>query len=59
MLSNYLTNQKDEFGVYVTLDETKESHLRNMESLGIKKPENLQIFDYKGIEGIGGRRSPS
>ena len=46
VLSNYLIGQEDEFGVYATLEETKESHLRNMKSLGIKRPENLQIFDY-------------
>jgi len=39
----------DEFGVYMTLEETTESHLRNMESLGIKVPENLLISDYSDI----------
>ena len=49
VLSNYLTKRKNEFGVYATLEETKESHLRNMASLGIRKPERLQIFDYQDI----------
>jgi KaiC/GvpD/RAD55 family RecA-like ATPase len=49
VLSNYLTKHKDEFGVYATLEEPKESHLRNMKSLGIKVPERLQIFDYQDM----------
>ncbi len=48
-LANYLNKRKDECGVYVTLEESKDSHLRNMASLGIKKPERLQIFDYQDI----------
>ena len=49
VLSNYLIERENEFGVYATLEETKESHLRNMGSLGIKKPDRLQIFDYQDI----------
>ena len=49
VLSNYLIEHEGEFGVYATLEEPKESHLRNMASLGIKKPDRLQIFDYKDI----------
>jgi len=48
-LSNYLIENEKEFGVYATLEEPKESHLRNMGSLGIRKPERLQIFDYQDI----------
>lgn len=48
VLSNHLARSK-KFGVYATLEEPKESHLRNMKSLGIKKPDNLQIFDYSDI----------
>lgn len=49
VLSNYLIENEKEFGVYATLEEAKESHLRNMGSLGIRKPERLQIFDYQDI----------
>ncbi len=49
VLSNYLSKHNDEFGVYATLEESRESHLRNMDSLGIKKPDHLQIFDYQDI----------
>ncbi len=49
VLSNYLIENENEFGVYATLEEAKESHLRNMGSLGIRKPERLQIFDYQDI----------
>ncbi|MDI6855275.1 MAG: ATPase domain-containing protein [Candidatus Thermoplasmatota archaeon] len=48
VLSNHLARAK-KFGVYATLEEPKESHLRNMRSLGIKKVEGLEIFDYSDI----------
>ena len=32
-----------EFGLYTTLEETAESHLNNMDSLGIESSLNLQI----------------
>ena len=38
-----------EFGMYMTLEETTESHLRNMQSLGIEVPDNLLISDYSDI----------
>ena len=47
-LSNYLRDN-DESGIYVTLEESTESHLRNMESLGIEIPENLYISDHTDI----------
>ena len=49
VLSNYLSKEKKEFGVYATIEETKESHLRNMRSLGIKMPDNMEMFDYSDI----------
>jgi KaiC/GvpD/RAD55 family RecA-like ATPase len=49
ILSNYLTKRKDEFGVYATLEESKESHLRNIASQGIKTPDNMEMFDYSDI----------
>lgn len=49
VMANYLTKKKEEFGVYATIEETKESHLRNMDSLGIKMPGNMEMFDYYDI----------
>ncbi len=48
MISNYIA-VTGEHGLYASLEETKESHLRNMENLGIKKPDRLHIFDYKDL----------
>lgn len=48
LFSSYLKNS-DECGIYVTLEESTESHLRNMESLGITIPENLFISDHTDI----------
>ena len=49
ILSNHLKARPDEFGMYVTLEESTESHLKNMTSLGIDIPENLLISDYSDI----------
>jgi KaiC/GvpD/RAD55 family RecA-like ATPase len=49
LLSNHLKNNPKEFGMYVTLEETTESHLKNMTSLGIDIPDNLLISDYSDI----------
>jgi len=51
LLSKHLEN-RDEFGVYMTLEETTESHLRNMKSLGISIPDNLLISDYSDIRNL-------
>jgi len=48
IISNYLIGN-NEHGLYITLDEDKESLLRNMVSVGIKKIDRLHIFDYKDI----------
>jgi KaiC/GvpD/RAD55 family RecA-like ATPase len=40
-----------EFGLFATLEETTESHLKNMESLGIEPSVNLQISDYTDFRG--------
>jgi KaiC/GvpD/RAD55 family RecA-like ATPase len=48
VLSKYLEH-RDEFGIYVTLEESTESHLRNMQSMGISIPDNLLISDYTDI----------
>jgi KaiC/GvpD/RAD55 family RecA-like ATPase len=49
IMSNHLKNNPDEFGMYVTLEESTVSHLKNMQSLGISIPENLLISDYTDI----------
>jgi len=38
-----------EFGLYTTLEETAESHLNNMDSLGIEPSLNLQISDFTDL----------
>ncbi len=48
IFSKYLS-KTNEFGIYMTLEETTESHLRNMRSLKIEIPENLIISDYSDI----------
>ena len=48
MISNHLA-ANDEHGLYVTLEQSKESHLRNMSSLGIKKRDELHVFDYRDM----------
>lgn len=48
ILSEHL-KQNDQFGIYMTLEETTESHIRNMKSLKIDLPDNLLISDYSDI----------
>ncbi|MEA1984574.1 MAG: ATPase domain-containing protein [Euryarchaeota archaeon] len=45
MMSNYLENT-DEYGVYITLEQNKESHLANIMSMGINVSDRLLISDY-------------
>ncbi|SFM71545.1 RAD55 family ATPase [Methanolobus profundi] len=45
MLSSYL-KAADEYGLYITLEESKANHIRNMEHMGVKLTENLGILDY-------------
>ncbi len=40
ILSSYLWKHKGEKAVYITIEETEESHIRNMRSLGIAFPKN-------------------
>ena len=40
---------RDESGIYFTLEESEESHTRNMRSLGLNLPKNLTIVDYTHI----------
>ncbi len=48
MISNHLA-ANDEHGLYVTLEQSKESHFQNMSSLGIKKRDELHVFDYRDM----------
>ena len=50
LLTDYLRN-RDEFGLYATLEETAESHLKNMESVGIPPCLNMQITDFTDLRG--------
>ncbi|UGV41233.1 signal transduction protein [Methanococcoides orientis] len=45
ILSKYLDNSS-EFGIYITLEQNKRSHLENMKSMGIELSENLAISDF-------------
>jgi KaiC/GvpD/RAD55 family RecA-like ATPase len=48
MMSNHLAVDGGQ-GLYITLEQNKESHLKNMSSLGITKGNELHIFDYRDI----------
>jgi KaiC/GvpD/RAD55 family RecA-like ATPase len=48
MVSKYLA-ASGEHGLYLTLEQTKESHFKNMESLGLKKSDVLHVFDYRDV----------
>ncbi len=45
IISSYLWKHSDENAVYVTFEETKESHMRNMESLGISIPAKQYFIE--------------
>ncbi len=51
IISKYLED-KDEFGLYTTLEETVESHLTNMESLGMDLTSKMQISDFTDLREI-------
>ncbi|MCK4718221.1 MAG: signal transduction protein [Thermoplasmata archaeon] len=51
LMSKYLEKQ-GEFGLYTTLEETVSSHLKNMESLGIKLSLNMQVSDLTDIREV-------
>ena len=44
--------QTNEFGLYTTLEETVQSHLKNMESLGISLSLNMQISDFTDLRDV-------
>ena len=51
LMSSYLRD-KNEFGLYCTLEETVDSHLKNMESIGAKLSMKMQISDLTDIREI-------
>ena len=51
LMSSYL-RRTNEFGLYTTLEETVQSHLKNMESLGIELSMNMQISDFTDLREI-------
>ena len=48
VVSNYL-ERSGEFGLYVTLEETAESHMRNMRSLNIPINDKMEISDFTDL----------
>ena len=51
LMSQYLKD-KNEFGLYATLEETVDSHLKNMESIGAKLSMKMQISDLTDLREI-------
>jgi KaiC/GvpD/RAD55 family RecA-like ATPase len=45
LLSKYLVSC-GEYGIYITLEQSKESHLNNMKSMGVGLSDNLYISDF-------------
>jgi KaiC/GvpD/RAD55 family RecA-like ATPase len=50
LLTKYV-NTTGNFGLYATLEESTDSYLNNMESIGITPSVNLQISDYTDFRG--------
>ncbi len=48
LLTNYLVATGGH-GIYVTLEQTRDSHLMNMTNLCLKKTDTLEIFDYRDV----------
>lgn len=51
VMSQYLRD-KNEFGLYATLEETVDSHLKNMESVGAKLSMKMQISDLTDLREV-------
>ena len=51
LMSQYLESV-NQFGLYCTLEETSQSHLRNMKSLGIKLSPHMQISDFTDLREV-------
>lgn len=48
VMSRHLASS-DQIGMYLTLEETSESHSRNMKSIGIPATENVVVSDFTDI----------
>jgi len=48
LMSSYLRD-KNEFGLYATLEESSDSHVKNMSSLGAKMTTKMQISDLTDL----------
>ncbi len=51
MMSSYLDNANEK-GLYITLEESADSHLNNMRSIGIKLSPNMEISDFTDLREI-------
>lgn len=51
LMSQYLESV-NQFGLYCTLEETSQSHLKNMKSLGIKLSPHMQISDFTDLREV-------
>lgn len=58
VMSAYLKQSK-QFGLYTTLEESVQSHLKNMDSLGIELSMNMQISDFTDLREIDQMVGPS
>jgi KaiC/GvpD/RAD55 family RecA-like ATPase len=48
LISNFLAGS-NRHAVYATMEENEESYLRNMTGIGVKKMDNMHIFDYRDM----------
>ena len=46
LMSRYLENNPDQIGLYATIEESKDSLLKNLKSIGIKPNDRIFIADY-------------
>jgi KaiC/GvpD/RAD55 family RecA-like ATPase len=51
IMSTYL-NATEEFGLYTTLEESADSHVRNMKSLGMPLSDNMQLSDFTDLREV-------
>lgn len=51
LMSSYLRD-KNEFGLYATLEESVDSHLKNMDSIGVKLSMKMQISDLTDLREV-------
>jgi KaiC/GvpD/RAD55 family RecA-like ATPase len=51
-LMSYYLKDKNEFGLYATLEESADSHMKNMESMGVRLSPKMQISDMTDLREI-------